>query len=219
MMADKPRKIPNVWAKNLSKLLGGDDHCWYRAWYQAHFWTAREELSAEDKARMDGYQIKHDAIANARAAELSADGWLIRMEDDAAFKMVGKTAELTGKPDVVALSDRVTGDRGTLVVDAKSGKRRPADVWQVLIYMFALPLTWLSDSGVMRGEVRYSDGAVEVPPLRTGQAQQIVDGVRKLAAAEPPEATPSKWECEHCLIEGCAVRYDESAHASMTSLF
>jgi CRISPR/Cas system-associated exonuclease Cas4 (RecB family) len=212
-LSDKRRNPPTVWAKALGKLLGGDDRCWYKTWYQSNHWTPREELAKEDRERLDEIQKKHDAIVARRADALRAEGFVVRLEDDAAFKIVGDRADLTGKPDLVALR---TGDR--LVTDGKSGKRREGDVWQVLIYMFALPLSWLG-AGKVRGEIEYGDGTVPVRELTRADVEAIGDGVRRLASPEVPPMTPSKWECEYCHIAGCPKRWNSAEHTGSTGLF
>jgi len=215
----KRRKVPNVWAKNLAKLLSGDNRCWYAAWMQANYWLPREDRTPEDQARMEGHMRAHDAITTRRAAELRADGWLVKVEDEGAFKVVGKRAELTGKPDIVGLRG-TSGDQSTLIVDAKSGKRREGDAWQVLVYAFALPLSWLGDPGVITGEIAYSDANVPVRRLTTVDRREIVEGINRLSTPEPPEKTPGKYECGFCsLRETCPERFDEATQAGRTELF
>ena len=133
--------------------------------------------------------------------------------------------ELAGKPDIVAMLDRA--DEGepceALVVDAKSGKRKASDAWQVLVYMFALPISWLGTGFRLRGEVQYADRREEVRPLTSGsdgevRFQKISDAIRRLAALTPPPATPSKFECGWCRVE-CPARWKEAEHTGDASRY
>ena len=83
------------------------------------------------------------------------------------------------------------------MVDAKSGKKRQSDHWQVLIYMFALPLSWLTGFKV-RGEVAYSDGNERVRDLGSAERTAIVDAINRVGSHLVPKATPSPKECQFC---------------------
>jgi hypothetical protein len=213
-MADKKRRTPNIWAKALAKLIGGDERCWYRGWYQSRHYTTRPQESPEDVRRLEDYQKAHDRIVTERADYLRSEGYVVKTEDENAFKLVGKTAELTGKPDIVAIQ----GDQA-LVVDGKSGKRRPADAWQVKVYQFALPLTWLRAERIF-GEVAYADVIAGVPELTKQDAGEIDAGIRVLSSSEKiPAKVPGKWECLRCPVADCAVRFSDAAGAGETEMF
>jgi hypothetical protein len=98
-----------------------------------------------------------------------------------------------------------------LGVDAKSGKKRESDHWQVLIYMFALPLSWLGKAVVLAGGVEYPDGMVPVRALGDLERERIAATIRRVTALEAPDATPSAQECKYCDVAKCPVRYSASA--------
>ena len=185
-MADRRKGRPGVWAKALAKFLGGDDRCWYKIWLQSTHWVDKLEKTPEDQARMQGHMDKHDGIANRRASALRSEGYVVKTEDETTFKVSGKNADLTGKCDVVAMKD---GE--AIVDDAKGGRPREADHWQVRIYMWALPLTWLQGHKISGG-VQYTDNRVDVRPPGREDLALIAEGVRRATTPEAPATTPSK---------------------------
>ena len=210
---DPPRHKPYIWPSWLTGLLAGEDHCWWRAWAKANYRVTKLPETKDREDFFKEYTEKHDAITNRRAEELRQLGWKVYVEDEAQFKMVGSSADVSGKPDIVA-----TRDRTALVVDAKSGKRRSSDHYQVLIYMLGLMLTWLRDKvDEVQGEVEYSDGRVPVRPLGPVEKEQIVEAIKKLTGPEP-DPVPSAWECKYCDVAKCPVRY-KSADGDASEYF
>lgn len=203
-MTDKARPRPYIWVSWITKLLAGENKCWWAAWYKAHH---KYDRTADDADRADFFKEwteKHDAIT-ARVAQSFRDaGYVVRVEEEAAFKLQGKAADVAGKPDLVAIKD---GEAE--VVDAKSGRRRASDHWQVLIYLFALPLSWLQNVHA-RGIVAYADGEEMVRPLGTRERDAIVGAIRRVSADEEPEPVPSAHECRHCDVAACTARLKTS---------
>jgi hypothetical protein len=202
-MADKKRHKGYIWVTWLTKLLAKEDKCWYRGWYKTQH---KYDKTPDDPERADFFAEwtkKHDRLVNGRAEELRLNKDLVvRLEDEGAFKLVGKKADLAGKPDIVALSDREA-----LIIDGKAGKKRKSDHWQVLIYMFALPLSWLAGTKLrLRGEVLYKDESQEVRPLGDAERNAIVEAINVLASDKPPKAAPSTSECRFCDIASCQFR-------------
>lgn len=222
---DTARKRPYVWVTWLTKLLADETKCVWAAWYRAHFkYEKTQDATCEACRTKSGpctdprecrasffasYNAKHDAITARRAAELKAQGYVVRLEDDNDFKIEGKGGILAGKPDLTALR----GEEPVLVSDSKSGRRRDSDMWQVLIYAFALPLAWLQGHKI-RGEVAYHDGNRSVPPITDSQRKKIAELLRTVTGAEEPEASPSTNECSRCDIAHCPVRAEEVGDAT-----
>ena len=202
-MTDGIRNRPSVWAKNLAKFLSGDDHCWYKLWLQSMYRIDKVPQTPEDTARMRGHMARHEAIATRRAEELRAQGYVVKTEDDTAFKVEGRSADLTGKCDIVAMKDGQA-----LVVDAKGGKPRDSDHWQVRVYLWALPRTWLQGHD-LRGEVQYATEAVPVRGLEPGDATAIGEAMRRTTSPEAPAPIPSKWECAFCPVANCDRRFKD----------
>jgi len=201
-MADKPRTKPYIWVSWITKLLSREDRCWYKGWFKAHHQYDRVPDDPERKDFFKKYQELHDAITTMRANQLRAEGYTVKVEDDAAFKLVGDKADVAAKPDLAAVKDGTV-----LVCDAKSGKPRDSDHWQVLIYMLGLPMSWAKGLAV-RGEVQYKDGPpVPVRPLGKVEREAIVATVQRLAQDAAPEPVPSPGECRYCDVASCTARY------------
>jgi CRISPR/Cas system-associated exonuclease Cas4 (RecB family) len=219
--AEPLRKRPYVWPTWVTKLLAGEDRCWWKAWYKAtHKYEKRPDEACDacragagdpctdaENCRVDFFRRfneRHDGIVNARAEKLREAGWDVRVEDQGAAKISGRSADVSVKPDLVAINPAGTG---ALVVDAKSGKRRESDHWQVLMYMFALPLSWLGRDVPLAGSVEYPDGLVPVRALGDLERERIVATIQRVTATQAPDATPSPQECKFCDVLKCPVRY------------
>lgn len=104
----------------------------------------------------------HESCRGARAAdkvrdELEAEGRAVFTERQNHFTLEGGSGvKLGGQPDLVA----TRGPMG-LIVDAKTGRPRPSDHVQVLIYMWALPLVLPQYKGMeFSGRVVYRNGHI-----------------------------------------------------------
>ncbi len=209
-MATTRRFSPFVWITWANGLLSHEQQCLWASWFRSNFKHTKVE---RDDSALAQWQAEHGEIVQARAASLEAEGWTVYREAQNKFFLKGKSATLAGMPDIVALSpDRATA----LIVDCKSGQRRAKDVWQVLLYMFALPLTHHPAGGVrLVGEVRYRDGAVAVAPeeLTVETKTRIVALLQRLGDPGPPTRTPSAQECAWCDIgpNDCPERIDAPA--------
>jgi hypothetical protein len=184
-------------------------------WFKARHKYTKLPDSTDRADFFAQWTAKHDALVADRAERLRDQGYVVKVESDGEFKLRGSAADLAGKPDLVALrSDEV------LVVDAKAGKKRASDHWQVLIYMMALPMSWLKGTTApLRGEVEYPDGAERVRPLGSKEIGEIAGLIKRSSDAEAPAASPSKMECRYCDIAACAFRYQEEQPGDATRYF
>jgi len=198
---DALRPQPYVWPSWISKHIAKESKCWYAPWFKAtHFY--KKVLDPSREAFLAEWTKTHDAMVNQRAAQMKADDWTVRVEDEGEFKLEGKAATLAGKPDIVGQREGYA-----LIIDAKSGKARESDHWQVRTYMFAIPLCWLSGHKSLHGEVQYQDRAVAVE-FEERHVERIAEAIRKIAdVAHPPEAVPSSFECGRCDLAACKVRH------------
>jgi len=207
MDSDPKRNKPYLWVTWLTKLIAGEDSCWYKGWYKAQHKYEKTLDDPDRAAFFKEWTAKHDKLVNRRAEVLRKQGYVIRLEDDGAFKLIGQTGDLAGKPDIVAISTD-----HAIVIDGKSGRRRKSDHIQVLLYLFALPLSWMKGTNLkLRGEVEYMDGTEPVGELNTEARNAIVNAINRLTAEEPPKATPSTKECQWCDIANCEFRAKESS--------
>jgi CRISPR/Cas system-associated exonuclease Cas4 (RecB family) len=211
MTKDEKRFRPYIWVTWLTPLLAGADVCEWKAWYKAHF---RYTKLAREDGDLDSWKIAHDAMVRAIVARLTAAGWKVNVEDQNAFKLEGERATLAGKPDIVAVKGA-----NALVVDAKSGQAKDADIWQVLVYLWVLPR--LKFKIPADGQVEYKGSTTRIQ-----NAKLDVDASAKIRTLlqtvggdlEPPRA-PSANECKFCDIASCPDRVESTTTVATTEDF
>lgn len=197
---------PYVWVTWLAKLLGGQQ-CVWSAWFKAHHRYQKYEEQAADLAE---WNKAHTRLMSARRRELEQDGWTVFVEDANAFKLEGHAAIVAGKADLIAVKDG-----HVLVVDGKTGRERESDIWQVLLYLYALPKSRpdLASGAIVEGQVFYKHGDVSLTldELTPERLQRIVDLVKAVGGDEPPPKKPSREECKRCNIghKDCPERVGE----------
>lgn len=192
-MAERRRGLPYIYTTWLAKALGGA-RCLWRFWFAAHFKYDKYEEMASDLVK---WNRDHTKLMAARRRQLEADGWKCTVEEDNAFKLEGQIAVVAGKPDLVAIK----GDR-VLVVDGKTGRERDADIYQVLLYLFAVPKSRPDLPKLLEGEVFYKGGqAVSLTSAELAEhMDSIVAMVKTLASDDAPPKHPSRDECRFCNV-------------------
>jgi hypothetical protein len=215
MSLDSPRNgKPYVWVTWITGLLSGIDACQWRAWYRSRYRYAKREREGGD---LSAWNSEHDQMTSRRVDELKINGWRVHVEEANAFKLQGKTATLAGKPDIVAYHDATVR---ALVIDEKSGSPKPSDEWQVLLYMFALPIAGVMQciNGELSGEVEYRGSSAHVPLARLDEkARASISGTMKMIGLPvAPTRTPSQRECAFCDIAACPERIETAASLGET---
>lgn len=196
---------PYFWVTWITGLLSGEDKCEYKIWVKGKFEIPKVPETPEKKEFWKTWTAKHDAMVHARRATLIQEGYKVLMEQEAKFMLEGDVAKLGGQPDLVA----VKGIDPVLVMDQKSGKVKERYVWQVLLYMFAMPLT-LFKGKIIRGEIEYPDNnIVSVPPRQLSQDNKMRIGklMMRLASDTEPPKVPSLYECQYCELLECSERF------------
>lgn len=204
-MSTKRTGKPYIWVTWLAKLLGGNQ-CVWSAWFKAHFKYDKYEEMATDLVK---WNRDHTKLMAARKRALEADGWTVTTESDNDFKLEGASAVVAGKPDLVA-----TKPGYTLLVDGKTGRERDSDVWQVLLYLFAIPKCRPELKDTLEGEVHYRDNDVTITldQLTPERMSTVVNLIQAIASDTPPPKKPSRDECKRCNIgpKDCPERVRES---------
>lgn len=212
-MADKPRKRPYIWVSWLTKLLAEEDYCWYKAWFKAHFKYDRTPDDADREDFFAEYTRRHDELTSRANKRLQASGFVTRVEDASEFRLAGKSADLAGKPDLVGIKDT-----HAVVIDAKAGKKRDSDHWQVLIYIFGLGLSWLQGFSIS-GRIEYKDGPENVKQLGKREQDMIVEAINRVSGDIELPPTPSPGECRFCDVASCPARFRSAPSADATRYF
>ena len=202
------RDHPYIWTTWLTRLLSGDSSCEWAAQFRAHHETKSysKVSSGFDAAR---WQMEHTALLNKARAEMESAGANVYIEGQNFFTLRGKTATLSGKPDLVSIE----GNTG-VIADAKTGQQSISHQIQVLIYMYALPKALPQYRDVtFEGKLVYPDEEVFIPSdgVNDGFVTELGGLITRLADSDSAIRTPSKQECSFCniTIADCDERIDD----------
>ena len=145
---------------------------------------------------------EHSRLVNEISGKYQDEGGTVSVEDENSFKVKSQTGIcLSGKCDVIVGEDR-SGSATGLVVDVKTGRKKPKDRTQVMLYMALLPS--IEDiphiTHIPMGIVQYKDGSThEIGPEEiTTEFKKQVRSLLSLASGPVPESTPSFQECRYC---------------------
>jgi len=201
------RTEPYVWVTWLTKLLAGESTCEWSAWFRAHY-TNYDKLPVDfDLAQ---WTLEHNELVNARREKLLEEGYQVFVEDENAFKRIGRTGiVVSGKPDILAIRENVG-----VIEDCKTGRPRTSDQLQVLLYMLLLPIKNPRCADIrIFGRVVYKTRFVEVPASGLDGAfrTRFVDLVHKVGGDSPLPKSPLWSECRWCDIgpADCLYRVTE----------
>ena len=145
---------------------------------------------------------EHSRLINEISSKYKDEGGTVTVEDENSFKVNSRRGVcLSGKCDVIVGEDRAGSETG-LVVDVKTGARKPKDRTQVMLYMALLPS--IQDiphiTHTPMGIVQYKDGSThEIRPEEiTPEFKKQVSSLLSLASGPVPEPTSSFQECRFC---------------------
>lgn len=203
----RPREFPHVPVSYITKLMAGEAHCEWSAWFRSvHFFDKRPGRG--DYSTSD-HKVKHTKMLRRQKAELEAEGFTVTVEDANDFKVPGTYANLSCKPDIIAIRDDES-----LIVDLKSGVPYASHELQVRIYMWAVPRVVTRFVGrKFRGLLVYEDDHhfIEHTTLTPQFVSDLGATIRKLVTVEPSHKTPSVRECRFCPVNDvdCKDRVQE----------
>ena len=192
-----------VWVSWITSYLAGTDKCQWKIWTKSNFRYAK--LAGDGSFDVKEWTRQHDEMVQSRAQKLRLEGFEVRIEEENSFKLDGERGMLAGKPDLIALKP---AEKYAKIIDAKSGKERPSDRWQVKIYIFAKRLLSLKEWRV-DGEIEYRGRTETIPFLEVdaGAIGQIAAAMKMATAETAPPRTPSQAECRWCDIADCPERF------------
>lgn len=202
MAATTKRPGVYIWTSWITGLLSSDKQCRWAAWYKSRHKYEKIPDPTFDEA---AWSAGHQSLLNARAAELIIEDYAVTVEGQNKIDLKGRSgAKLAGCPDIEAVKPgRI------LVVDAKTGKKRNSDYFQVLIYLLILKM----DGRIADGEVYYSDGrpsiAINHAELTPERIAAILGLLAVLSSDTAPPHAPSAGECKFCDIKDCDQRVVE----------
>ncbi|MBD2028171.1 PD-(D/E)XK nuclease family protein [Leptolyngbya sp. FACHB-711] len=182
--------------------------CPWSIWFRTHY--KYEKLNRDfDSAR---WNASHRALLSDRLSQLQEAGSAVSIEGENWFEIVGRqyAVRIAGKPDIVAI-----GDEQVWVEDCKTGRKKNSDLYQVLLYMLLLPLSYPKCRGMkLQGRLVYPDGAIDISSDQVDEAfkAQFRQTVATLSNTNPPHQVPSCSDCRYCDISEkyCPARIESS---------
>ena len=124
------RTHPYIWATWLPRLLIGEHSCEWAPWFKAHYQDWTRVPSEFNQAQ---WILNHTALLNKRRADWEVGGYSVDGEGQNSFQLRGRSATLSGKPDLIARRDDEA-----VIIDAKTGQESASHVVQVMIYLYAI---------------------------------------------------------------------------------
>ena len=204
-MAQKRPGGPYIWATSLAKLLTGENSCEWAGWFKAHHHNWIKPPSDFDSTK---WMLEHTALVNEEREALERIGYAVYTENQNLFRLMGKTATIAGKPDLIGEKNHQL-----LIADAKTGKPSPSHGAQVRIYQYAVPKALPQFKGTYpHGQVRYPTSYVGSPASAVNLefVGNLGALIRRLADDAPARRVPSASECRFCDIsrEECNARLE-----------
>jgi hypothetical protein len=213
-----------VWPTWISKLVAGEENCFWKYWFKAHYKCDKKS----GDFNLTKWTIEHTKLLRKRVKELERLGYTVTIEDQNSFRfdLIVKPQEgdhrkiykdggdivISGKADIVAIK----GDEN-IVEDCKTGNPKVSDHIQVLIYMLLLPLSIEKfKNQKFLGRIVYKDNMPNVDiPIKTYEDEdlkrEIWDTIKLIAGDEENcRKVPSMNECKRCDItcENCKERVE-----------
>ncbi len=202
-----------AWVTWLSRIMSGDDSCQWARWFKIHYQDYEKAPSDFDTV---GWLVRHTRLVNEQADIYQADDWTVTLENQNAFKLDWYLSDektkvvLSGKPDIVARRGK-----DVLIIDAKTGKPKISDRFQVLLYMmfqefehwagFLKPAEKAAIASLpeISGLLVYKDYSAQSIPnsmLDEDFRNSLSYWLNIVAANDMPRRVPSKPECRFCDI-------------------
>ncbi len=214
------RKVPFIWPTWITKLIAGEDNCFFKSWLKCHYQNYDKTPSDFNSAM---WNIAHTKILRSRVDTLTDKGYRVLIEDQNSFKLdycsnTGDSCVISAKPDILAFGRNADGTEFAEISDAKSGKPKTSDSVQVYIYQILLGLAVPGyEKMKFSGCVVYKEGVpnVEIPNTiadDAGLRDQIFTTVDKIIGPEVAcRKTPSRMECRFCDIarSECSAKFKE----------
>lgn len=195
------RKQPFIYVTWLKNYLIGEDLCRWSIWHRIyhHYDEAKSNF---DSVR---YTIAHTAMREQVQQSYAKNGYEVIPEFQ--VNIYGQVAQLKGRIDLIAIRE----DKN-LIIEVKTGKPRPSDKIQLMLYIWALPKTQSRFRGAsFDGLLIYDSHEIEISALEVDEVfvKHFKQFTKDILSSEPDRKYPSPRECAWCRIANCDER-DES---------
>ncbi len=199
---------PAVWVTWLAKLLADPAECYLPAWVQTRFSVAKDTAFTGDWA------ARHASIIEQVTSRLRTAGRQPQIEQEIA--VTSRTGlRISGAMDIWVPE---TDSREAVIVDAKTGRHKPAHRLQVNLYQL---MTGASQefhcTQKPAGLIAYTDNEIWIKPTEATSelAVRVAKAMEVLASSLQPAPAPSRSNCRYCPIGH--ICQDRQAHAASSA--
>jgi hypothetical protein len=203
------RKQPFIYVTWLKNYLIGDDLCRWSIWHRIyhHYEEAKSDFDSVH------YNMEHSSFRNEIQQRYAKRGFEVLPE--VQVSIFGEVAQLKGRIDLVAISEREN-----LIIEVKTGKPRPSDKIQLMLYIWALPKTYSRFRGAtFDGLLVYKSHEIEISALEVDEifVKNFKQFTRDILSAEPDRKYPSPRECKWCKIADCDERSQLTEESNLSN--
>lgn len=191
------RDKPFIVATWLTKLLSGENSCEWATWFKAHYQRQQAE-TVPSRFNFTAWRIAHTTLLVQLRGEFANQSYTVTTERQNNFFLRGKTATLSGTPDLIAIKHT----QG-VIIDAKTGRVSAAHPVQVALYMYAVPRALQQHRGIdFSGLVAYPDQRTEIAPSAVNEAflKSLTHLIGRVSNSNPAIKVSSAIECGFCDI-------------------
>jgi CRISPR/Cas system-associated exonuclease Cas4 (RecB family) len=184
---------PGVWVTWLAKLLADPSECYLPAWVQTRFSVVKDTAFTGDWA------ARHASIIEQVCLRLKRVGRQPQIEQEVA--VTSRTGlRISGAMDVWAPE---TDEREAVIVDAKTGKHKPAHRLQVNLYQLMTSNNQeFKCTRKPAGMIAYADSQIWIRPAEAtlDLAARVAKAMEVIASDAQPTPAPSRGNCRYCPI-------------------
>lgn len=184
---------PVVWVTWLARLLADPAECHTPAWVQTRFSVAKDTAFTGDWA------ARHASIIEQVSLRLRAAGRQPKIEQEIA--VTSRTGlRISGAMDIWAPE---TDGQEAVIVDAKTGKHRPAHRLQVNLYQLMTGASReFQCTKKPAGLIAYVDTEIWIKPTEATSelAARVAKVMEIIASDAQPKPAPSRSNCRYCPI-------------------
>jgi len=193
------KREPGSWITWLAGPLCDPAACLLPLFLQSRTVVPRDD----DAGSLGDWATRHGQLMSETADSIRARGRTVVLEQPIAITSRTGVA-VSGSMDIWVEEDTAARQAG-MVIDAKTGKKKPAHRSQVLLYQLLLQASPEFTTTVPpTGGLVYGDGTkVTIPASEADAAlrQQLAQLLEVVAADCAPDPTPSASNCRFCRIQ------------------
>lgn len=184
------RESPYIWVTWLAKIMAGDITCQWQSWFRSQNKEIEKQPADFD---LVGWKMDHTKMLTELKGKLIKENYSPIIEQSVKYKIPNLDITVAAKPDCIIEKKDVV-----IIYDCKTGKERPSDQVQVMIYMYLLSKGKFYRKQ-SKGVVIYKDKKIEISNLPENFEDNFNFFVNILSSPKPPTKNPGA-DCKFCSI-------------------